>query len=261
MTKYDHIGTTHSQTRAADSRIVDTLVRLLGLQPGKTIADIGAGTGNYSCALAEKGFIVKAVEPSSIMRRQAAACRNVEWFDGVAEHIPLENDSVSGVVSILAVHHFANLTRAFLEMARVCRRGPIVFFTFDPRECQRTWLAEYFPSIWADAFRVFSPIHDVAALLSFNSGREVSIVPFRVPHDISDNFAVAGWRYPDRYLSESYRANMSPFRLADREAIRQGVARLEKDLRTGRWESEYGNILQLEKIDAGYCFLKAGPRI
>ena len=58
MNLFNTIGETYTDTRQADERIVALLVEYLGLSHGATIADIGAGTGNYSNALAEAGLSV-----------------------------------------------------------------------------------------------------------------------------------------------------------------------------------------------------------
>jgi 2-polyprenyl-3-methyl-5-hydroxy-6-metoxy-1,4-benzoquinol methylase len=44
------------------------------------ISDVGAGTGNYSCALARRGYTIKAIEPSIVMRSQAEQREAVEWL-------------------------------------------------------------------------------------------------------------------------------------------------------------------------------------
>jgi 16S rRNA A1518/A1519 N6-dimethyltransferase RsmA/KsgA/DIM1 with predicted DNA glycosylase/AP lyase activity len=68
MPVYDSIGQSYSKFRVPDPRIVDSVVNLLRLEPGSLVADIGAGTGNYSRAIADRGFFLYAVEPSSVMR-------------------------------------------------------------------------------------------------------------------------------------------------------------------------------------------------
>ena len=68
---YDSIGQSYSNFRLPDPRIIDALVNLLRLKQGSFIADIGAGTGNYSRAIANRGFFLYAVEPLSVMRSQA----------------------------------------------------------------------------------------------------------------------------------------------------------------------------------------------
>jgi predicted methyltransferase len=50
---YQIIGANYNRHRAADPQIARELVRLLALAPHSVVADVGAGTGNYSNALAE----------------------------------------------------------------------------------------------------------------------------------------------------------------------------------------------------------------
>jgi hypothetical protein len=61
----------------------------------------------------------------------------------------------------------------------------------------------------------------------------------------------------EEFLNEDYRLNISSFRLADAEAVENGVKNLAADLENGRWEKSYGEILKTDKIDAGYYFLLA----
>lgn len=63
-TIYNNIGKNYSNTRSADPRIVAAIKDSLGLDIGSVIADIGAGTGSYSNALAFSGYKIKAIEPS-----------------------------------------------------------------------------------------------------------------------------------------------------------------------------------------------------
>ena len=95
--KYNSIGTTYNSTRKADERIASNIISALNLEKGSIIADIGAGTGNYSYKLAEYGFEVLAIEPSEIMRTQGKRHDRVNWIEGVAEDIPLYDKSVDGV--------------------------------------------------------------------------------------------------------------------------------------------------------------------
>jgi ubiquinone/menaquinone biosynthesis C-methylase UbiE len=256
MTIFDSIGKTYDSTRQADERIVAQLVKLLDLEHGSTIADVGAGTGNYSIALAEAGFEVKAIEPSLTMRSRARRHDDVEWIAGCAEDIPLQNDSVAGVVSVLTVCHFSDPERAFREMARILKQGSIVIFAFDPEAGRETWLYEYFPFFW-DTFGHTPTLEGVAEMMRASTGLPTQVIPFQLPPDLKDNFAAAGWRQPHLYLAEEYRANISSFQLADPARVDQSVKRLSADLAGGRWEELYGDVLHLEHMDAGYCFICA----
>jgi ubiquinone/menaquinone biosynthesis C-methylase UbiE len=264
MPVYNYIGKSYSKSRIPDGRIVDSLLNLLSLSQGSVIADIGAGTGGYSRTLADRGFLVYAVEPSSVMSLQAIPHPQVQWFSGYAEDIPLTDGSVDGVVCILAMHHFSNLEKAVREMNRITKTGALVFLTFDPRVGElgkNFWLADYFPVYREFDFRLFPAIHEVAELIENSSEslrkRNVEISDFLLPHDLTDMFAAAGWRRPEIYLDADVRANISALALADQNEVEKSVVRLKEDLESGRWDEKYGVIRELDVIDVGYRFLCA----
>ena len=154
MALYDEIGVGYSQSRCADGELVDKLFELLRLPRGSVVADIGAGTGNYSRGLADRGLSVKAIEPSFTMQSQATVHPQVELMTGTAEELPLPTSSVDGVICVFAFHHFSSPKKAVSEMNRVCSIGPIVFLTFDPRLIAVPWFADYFPALWDASFDI-----------------------------------------------------------------------------------------------------------
>ncbi len=256
MPIYDSIGQQYAKTRVPDSRIVQAIIDLLNLPKGSIIADIGAGTGSYTQLLANQGFSVYAVEPSLIMRSQAEKHPQIEWLTGYAEAIPLPDNSVNGVTSILTIHHFSNLEQAFKEMHRIIQSGVIILLTFDIRLAQRIWLYDYFPWLWEDALR-FLPLNELANLIQVNTTRRVEAIPFLLPYDLSDLFAAAAWRRPELYLLPEVRAGISSFALANKRVIESGLKSLAADLNSGQWDAKYGEIRSLTEIDVGYRFLCA----
>ena len=84
---------------------------MLDLPIGSTIADIGAGTGNYSNEVANRGYQVVAIEPSQIMQSQRQEHPNVSWVTAAAEQIPLPDNAVDGALIMLALHHFNDLNK------------------------------------------------------------------------------------------------------------------------------------------------------
>jgi ubiquinone/menaquinone biosynthesis C-methylase UbiE len=256
-TTYDNIGSGYTKHRCAEPRIVETLVDLLALSPPATLADVGAGTGNYSRAMADVGFHIQAIEPSAIMHSQAPLHSSVHWHYGTAEHIPLPDDSVDGVFCILASHHFSSLEDGSGEMARICSTGPIVWFTFDQRQAESPWLNDYFPTIWERAIEFTPPVENVRRLMEDYTHRQATVIPWSVPHDLRDHFLAAGWRQPEMYLDPDVRACISVFALAGQDSLEDGLSRLRRDISTGAWRATYGHLLERQTIDWGYRFLRA----
>ncbi|MHC5742934.1 MAG: class I SAM-dependent methyltransferase [Nostoc sp.] len=256
MSIYNSIAQQYSKTRVPDIRIVNKLIDLLNLPKGSIIADIGAGTGGYSLALANKGFLVNAVEPSVVMQKQGVEHQQIKWFTGYAENLPLPDQSVDAVVSILAIHHFSHLEKAFQEMHRIIRDGAIILLTFDIRLAQKIWLYDYFPFLWEDALR-FLPLNEQVNLIQSNTKRRVEAIPLLLPYDLSDLFAAAGWRRPELYLQAEVRAGISSFALANQDLVEQGVKLLAADLSSGEWSKKYSDIYNLTEIDIGYRFIRA----
>ncbi|MFW9262513.1 class I SAM-dependent methyltransferase [Nostoc sp. CALU 546] len=255
MSIYNSIGKQYSKTRIPDIRIVNQLIDLLNLPKGSIIADIGAGTGGYSLALANKGFLVNAIEPSLVMQKQAVEHPQVKWFTGYAENLPLPDKSVDGVISILAIHHFTHLEKAFQEMQRVIRDGTIVLLSFDIRFAEKIWLYDYFPFLWEDALR-FLPLNEQINLIQSNTQKHVEVIPLLLPYDLSDLFAAAAWRRPELYLQPEVRAGISSFALGNQDLINKGLQLLAADLSSGEWVNKYGDVRNLMEIDLGYRFIR-----
>ncbi|MBW4426516.1 MAG: class I SAM-dependent methyltransferase [Nostoc desertorum CM1-VF14] len=256
MPIYNSIGQQYSKTRVTDQRIVNTLVNLLNLPKDSIIADIGAGSGGYSLALANQGFLVNAIEPSVVMQKQAKEHPQIKWFIGYAENLPLPDKSVDGVISMLAIHHFAHLEKAFQEMQRVIRDGTIVLLSFDIRFAKKIWLYDYFPFLWEDALRFLS-LNEQINLIHTNTKRCVEVIPLLLPYDLSDLFAAAAWRRPELYLQPEVRAGISSFALTNQDLINKGLQLLAADLNSGDWVKQYGDIRNLTEIDLGYRFIRA----
>ena len=252
---YDLIGPNYNTNRTADARILSIVRDLLNLPPGSTIADIGAGTGNYSSSLANLGYKVLAVEPSEEMRKQALPNKNVRWYSGTAESIPLDDNSVKGIIIVLALHHFSDVRKAIYELTRICPNGPVVIFTMDPRESEEFWFNNYFPEISQNVEKTFPPINDVVRLFETNSRWLSFIREFPLPHDLKDRNMCSGWNRPEIYLDEKVRQNTSGFALASPSVVTKRLARLQNDLKSGEWDKKYGFLRKRDSFDAGFRFL------
>jgi ubiquinone/menaquinone biosynthesis C-methylase UbiE len=252
---YDDIGRGYNKYRQADPRIIAKIIELLDIPTTSTIADIGAGTGNYSRELINTGFTIVAIEPSNEMIKQQPGSSKFRCIRSVAESIPLIYSSVDGIIAILSLHHFYDPRIAISEMNRICPSGPILIFTYDCRQIDKPWFADYFHEVWLEMFEVFPPIVEVISMIEGITGRRVDCYPFPLPSDLKDHFIFAGWQKPEIYLDEEVRKSNSGMALADPQVVMNGVSRLKVDLASGEWQRKYGDVYNHTEMDLGYRFL------
>jgi len=111
---------------------VDWLVGQTGLAPGKTVVDLGAGTGKLTRLLLPSGARVVAVEPIAEMR---AHIEGAELLDGTAEDIPLPDGSAD-VVAVAQAFHWFDHDRALPEIHRVLRDGGSLVLVWNMRDLE-----------------------------------------------------------------------------------------------------------------------------
>jgi len=116
------------------SEAVDWVAERLDLRPGRTVLDLGAGTGKLTRGLLDTGARVIAVEPGDAMRAELErAAPGAEALRGSAEDIPLRNASVDAIAVGQAFHWFRHDV-AIPELHRVLRRGGGVAVLWNSRD-------------------------------------------------------------------------------------------------------------------------------
>ena len=256
MTLYNSIGREYNQTRQPDYRIVNRLIDLLDLPTHSCLADVGAGTGNYSNAIAERGYRVIAIEPSEVMQSQAQPHPQVSWLTAAAEQIPLPDNAVDGAIVMLALHHFKDLDLGIDEINRIVGKGKIVIFAFEQNKIPQFWLTDYFPYFIND-IATFPSTKEIACKISQITDKEVETTPFLLPADLSDLFAASGWCKPEIYLDRRVRNGISTFAKMPSAELKTGLNRLAKEIEDGIWLQKYGHLLKLKNYDAGYRIMLA----
>ena len=120
QTRFSERAQAYAQNRPGYApAVIDALLEGLP-QQGLSAADIGAGTGLSSAALAQRVERVIAVEPNENMRRAAQTPAAVQWREGTAEQTGLADRSVDLAATFQAFHWF-DAPAAFAEFKRIAR--------------------------------------------------------------------------------------------------------------------------------------------
>ncbi|MDX6716446.1 MAG: hypothetical protein QOH30_3004 [Baekduia sp.] len=240
---YDAIGTTYATSRRADPRIAQALHDALG--DAETVLNVGAGTGAYE----PEDRDVIALEPSSVMiaQRPAGSARVIQ---GVAESIPLEDDTVDAAMAVISDHHWADRAAGLRELRRVARRR-VVILNSDPALAESFWMTrDYLPGFLG----LIPPPYREAGQWERELTRwlgPVTVHPVPLPHDCLDGFYHAYWRRPHAYLDDEVRSNISVFRRLPAADVRDAVDRLRRDLDDGTWAQRRGSLLGRAELDFG----------
>lgn len=121
---------------------VAAILAASGAAPGRTLLELGAGTGKLTRALTGSGARVIALEPVAEMRSfLAGTAPEAEPLAAVAEAIPLPDASIDAVIAAQAYHWF-DPEAATAEVARVLRPGGAVALIWNRRDEGAAWMRE-----------------------------------------------------------------------------------------------------------------------
>jgi len=104
-----------------------------GVKKGETAADIGCGTGFLTEGLLQRGLNVMAVDQSNEMLAQMKQkfkdYPSVEYLQGDAKKLPIDNGKVDYVMANMFLHHVDNPLDAIKEMVRILKPGGKLIIT------------------------------------------------------------------------------------------------------------------------------------
>ena len=258
MALYDRIGTDYDVTRRADPYITERLIHHLNPQPDGRYLDLGCGTGNYAIAIAS----VLRVEVHGIDQSRRMICTarekrsSVAWHCGDAEFLPFRENSFSGVMCILGMHHFKHLGAVFEEVFRILEGGRFVIFTATQEQMRGYWLNRYFPNAMEKSIRQMLGLRSLIEQLRNAGFRHVESEAYRVTNSLQDLFLYSGKHRPEIYLDPRIRRGISTFaNLADPGEVERGCVELASDIRSGRIEKV---IHEARDREGDYLFVAAG---
>lgn len=131
------------------------LPRALARSP-KNVLDVGCGEGRFCRMLRQHGVTCTGIDPTNAL---LATARERDpggvYLEGVAEHLPFEDESFDLVVSYLTLIDIPDVHAAIPEMARVMRPGGSLLIanlnSFNTACCDIGWIKdsdgkrEYYP--------------------------------------------------------------------------------------------------------------------
>lgn len=254
--KYDTIGRTYNSTRAADPYLTGRMFELLKAENGPVL-DLGCGTGNYTCALAELGLSLIGVDPSEIMLEKARAGNSsIHWMRGTAEQIPLADNSVQSVLASLTTHHWSDIPAGCREVARVLKpEGHFVVFTSTPEQMDGYWIGHYFPEAFRKSQEQMPLRQGTIDAIEAAGMIMVKEETYDVRPDLQDLFLLSGKHNPELYFDPVVRAGISTFSsLCDDDELHKGLKQLRDDIDSGR----VADIMTAKKSETGdYLFIQA----
>lgn len=237
---YDQIGKGYSGKRRSDPRIAAQINA--SLKGATRVLNIGAGTGSYE----PNNLEIIAIEPSAEMIAQRAPDAH-PVVQGFAEELPFEADSFSHTMTVLSMHHWTDLEKAFGEINRVTT-DTFVAVTWDPGSKPFWFTRDYFPEIYESDQVTFPSLVDFEKYFD-----DVRMVPLLIPEDCQDGFLAAYWKRPAAYLDPVVRRSISSF--SKMEDYMKVLQQLQEDIQSGEWEAKNRSILDSSSLDAGYVIV------
>ena len=101
--------------------------KLLVLEEGERLLEVGCGQGHLTKRLADRGIEVTGIDANENAPEVAGTDRVVHMM---AEDLRFDDDSFDTIVSIHAIEHIPPLKKALSEMARVLKPGGTALYIY-----------------------------------------------------------------------------------------------------------------------------------
>ena len=225
---YGKHGQGYANVRRTDPEIAAWVHRALG--NARTVLNVGAGAGSYEPA----DRYVLPIEPSAAMRAQRPR-HLAPAINGIAEQLPLDDESVDAAMAIVTVHQWRDLDNGLQELRRVIR-GPVVVLTFDGDALDRYWLADYAPELVSVERLRYPSIERIA--VGLGGSAEIQTVP--IPRSCVDGFSEAYYARPEAFLDPAVRRSQSAWSFLQAEEELRTITTLSAELSSGHWNRKYG---------------------
>ena len=123
---YTDLAKTYLKRPNYSEKIIDELCRRARLRANSVACDVGAGVGNLTLMLAQRGMHVTAIEPNDAMRRHGLARTQnetrIKWFKETAENTRQESESFD-IVTFGSSFNVIDRPKALVETHRILKPG------------------------------------------------------------------------------------------------------------------------------------------
>ena len=228
---YDAWAQTYDRTRGISPSVLGPLLAALGPADGRSLLDIGGGTGNYSVALSEAAFAVTHCDPSAGMVQRAASKAEVDAAivaDGQA--LPFRDDAFDCAIAVKVLNHVVDRAAFMREAKRLVRDGPVVLIHATKECIEGNWITHYVPSLLGQ--ERFEPEAATVEQME-RAGFRVEVVHIRYT-DMADGSAQALKRFPQALLTEERIMNTSLLSRLPEEVRLEAFAAIRRDHESGR---------------------------
>ena len=245
---YSNQARTYDDTRGASPSVLGPLEEALEGAPGRRLVDIGGGTGNYSRALRDKGWVPLVVDREPAMLARAAA-KGLETLRADAQRLPLPDECADAAMLVSMLHHVEDPAAAIAEARRILRpKGRLVVMGWSYEDLSGAWMADYWPSTRAWTARSHPTLDQLLALMPGARRIEVAY------RDLEDGSLAALSAHPEKMVDPQWHRQTSYFERLQRdhpEELEAGLQRLRQDLEAGTAPRTPGRASVLVEVKPG----------
>ncbi len=229
---YDGWARSYDATRSVSPSVLAPMVEALGPARGRSVLDIGGGTGNYALPLRDAGFAVTLCDVSPAMLQQASQKLGTSAVVAAdAERLPFASASFDCEISVQVLGHLPDWPGSLREARRVLRDGPFVIRISTRETMMAHWALEYFPSM-LQHHPYYPPEGEIAGHLRSAGFREVAVQYVHYAHAADGTFQALK-HYPEAFLGEETIMNTASLKRLPVEEAQQGLAAIRRDHASG----------------------------
>jgi len=194
---------------------LEALDKILSVS-GCFLIDAGCGNMHLSRALAERGASVLGIDPDPVqaaMNRQADTVADVGFAETGADAIPVESNSVDGIVFPYSLHHVPSelYPAVFKEVSRVLKPDGFLYVIEPVAQGDLNEVMRLFH----DEHAVRQAAQSALDTLAAPNFKAIDVITYRIPVQYDS------WEaYATRYANKSYNTNYTESQVRS-DAVKQ----------------------------------------